>query len=323
MRTESNINSLKKKQFNDVLFNDEFIGYINSLSDSIKEFHKVSNNVNKNKKLLISLAEEEINISESVINKLKEEIKYEDINTIDSIIEKIKDILNKLKLNIISEEKNLIYFFEDAKILFKNMKDKRQELIIKIKRRSNSTSRKDRLFPFSSSHNNVDITFKKAQSGGSDYNNHSEIDYTQGNIKNNAPNLRYNNNNNMTFHKRNNIDDRERKSKTLNKGRTSIKDEYNDNSDNNLKTNESHKNLPKNKLIDAKSQIVEIEKLKILNKKLYLELKQWKSKNLARNNVFENSLKNETNNINIIIQDKDKIISGLKEDINKKNKKKI
>ena len=45
--------------------------------------------------------------------------------------------------------------------------------------------------------------------------------------------MRYNNNNNMTFHKRNNIDDRERKSKTLNKGRTSIKDEYNDNSDNN------------------------------------------------------------------------------------------
>ena len=58
MKTEPNSKNVKKIQFNDVFFNDEFITYINTLSDSIKEFHKVSKNVNKNKKLLISLAEE-------------------------------------------------------------------------------------------------------------------------------------------------------------------------------------------------------------------------------------------------------------------------
>ena len=34
-------------------FNDEFVSYINSLSESIKEYFKVTSNVNKNKKILI------------------------------------------------------------------------------------------------------------------------------------------------------------------------------------------------------------------------------------------------------------------------------
>ena len=324
MKTEPNTKNVKKKQINDVFFNDEFIAYINTLSDSIKEFHKVSKNVNKNKKLLISLAEEEVLLSESYLNKLKEEINYEDINSLSGIIEKLKDIFNKLQLNVISEEKNLIYFFGDAQILFKKMKEKRQELIMKLKKRSNSTSKNNSVLPFSSSHNNADITFTKMQSGGSDYYNHSEFDYSIKNIKTNESNSRYNNtNNNMNSNKRT-IDDRARKSKTLNKDResTNTNDEYCDNSENNRKSYVSNSKLPENKIIDVKSQNVEIEKLKILNKKLCLELKKCKNKHLeTRNNVFENTLKNETNNINIIIQDKEKIISGLKEDINKKNKK--
>ena len=36
-----------------LVFNDDFVSYINSLSESIKEYFKVTSNVNKNKKILI------------------------------------------------------------------------------------------------------------------------------------------------------------------------------------------------------------------------------------------------------------------------------
>ena len=139
IKTEPNIQNSKtlnsNKNSNDAISNEEFIGLINTLSDLIKEFYKVSKNVNKNKNMLINLAEGEINLTETILYKLsKKEINYKEINSFSNITEKLRDIFNKLQLNIISEEKNLIFFFEDAKVLFKKMKEKRQELIMKIKK---------------------------------------------------------------------------------------------------------------------------------------------------------------------------------------------
>jgi hypothetical protein len=37
-------------------------------------------------------------------------------------------------MNVLSEEKNINYFFEDAKLIFKNMKEKRQELVMRLKK---------------------------------------------------------------------------------------------------------------------------------------------------------------------------------------------
>ena len=320
MNTEPNALNLKKINSHDIILNEEFIGLINTLSDSIKEFYKVSKNVNKNKNMLLSLAEGQVNISDTVLNKIsKDEINYEEINSLSNLIEKLRDIFNKLQLNIISEEKNLIFFFEDAKVLFKKMKEKRQELIMKIKKRSNSTTRNNHAFPFSTSHNDVDNNFRRIQAGDNKY-NRSEINY---NIKNiNPNNEHYNKNNQMNLKNRTIVNDRERKSKTLNKGRDSINDEYYRNSENNLKSMSRNKQLSETKVIDAKSQNIEIEKLKMINKKLCLELEKCKSKTLeTKTNTIENSNINQPNNVNIIIQDKDKMILGLKEDINKKNKK--
>ena len=265
MKTEPNALNLKKMNSHDIIFNEEFVGLINTFSDSIKEFYKVSKNVNKNKNMLINLAEGQVNISENVLNKIsKDEINYEEINTLNSLIEKLRDIFNKLQLNIISEEKNLIFFFEDAKVLFKKMKEKRQELIMKIKKRSNSTTKNNYAVPFSSSHKAVDINFKKMQTDANKY-NRSEINY---NIKNiNPKNEYYNKNGQMNIRHRTIVDDdRKRKSKTLNKGRDSINDDYYQNSENNLKSMSRNKQLPETKVIDAKSQ--NIEKLKMINKKL-------------------------------------------------------
>ena len=98
---------------NKLLFNDEFVSYINSLSDSIKEYFKVTSNVNKNKNILINSLENELNpLIEFQSNESK----------------KIKDTISLLKLEINSDEKNLSLFFEDMKILFKKMKVKQQTL---------------------------------------------------------------------------------------------------------------------------------------------------------------------------------------------------
>ena len=155
IKTEPNIQNSKSlnsnKNSNDAVFNEEFIGLINTLSDSIKEFYKVSKNVNKNKNMLISLAEGEINLTETIIDKIsKKESNPEEINSLNTITEKLRDIFNKLQLNIISDEKNLIFFFEDAKILFKKMKEKRQEIIIKIQKRTSSAPKKKSESPVAS-----------------------------------------------------------------------------------------------------------------------------------------------------------------------------
>ena len=98
---------------NKLLFNDEFVSYINSLSDSIKEYFKVTSNVNKNKNILInSLESDLISLMEFQTNESK----------------KVKDTISSLKLIINSDEKNLSLFFEDMKILFKKMKVKQQAL---------------------------------------------------------------------------------------------------------------------------------------------------------------------------------------------------
>ena len=50
MNTEPNIeNNSKKIMASKALINDALIEYINTLSDSIREYYKVSKNVNKNK----------------------------------------------------------------------------------------------------------------------------------------------------------------------------------------------------------------------------------------------------------------------------------
>ena len=77
MLTGRNMKSETKISINEVIFNDEFIEYINTLSDSIKEFYKVSKNVNKNKNMLMNLSESEINKIDSILNNiLKEKKKF-------------------------------------------------------------------------------------------------------------------------------------------------------------------------------------------------------------------------------------------------------
>ena len=125
------------------IYNDEFVKLINTLLDSIKEYYKVSKNITKNEKVLINSAEYGINNSQSIINKIiNEEVDLNQINLYNKIIENLITTLNKLEININSSEKNLLYFFEDAKVLFRKMNLKRKEMIMNYQKRMNSISNK-------------------------------------------------------------------------------------------------------------------------------------------------------------------------------------
>lgn len=113
MSLNGNEGNQNKKNQNKVFFNDEFISYINSLSDSIKEYFKVTSNINKNKNILINSLENELNSSVEIPN---------------NISKKIQDIVSALKNEINSADKNLSLFFDDMKIIFKKMKDKQHAL---------------------------------------------------------------------------------------------------------------------------------------------------------------------------------------------------
>ena len=148
---EKNSSSKPKSKLNKSNLSNEIISYINNLSDSIRQYYKVSKMINKNKNIIINSIENELNASESILNTIFNENSL-DLNLIESyknVSKKTKETFNKLKLNINSEDKNLISFFEDAKIIFKKMKDSRQELIQLEKKRysdkiSNTPKNKDR-----------------------------------------------------------------------------------------------------------------------------------------------------------------------------------
>ena len=125
MKTEPSQNNSKKININNSKKDDGFINLINILSDSIKEYYKVTKNANKNENILTNRAQKEINNFELYLkNNLK--LNDEKIKLFNGNINKI---LNNLDLNITSNENNLTFFFEDAKIIFKKMKDERQEII--------------------------------------------------------------------------------------------------------------------------------------------------------------------------------------------------
>ena len=142
MKTEPDIRLSQKKLLNKTINDDGIVNLINILSDSIREYYKVALNVNKNEFILLNSCRKEINNSESIINNiLTEEIDNNKINTYNIAINTLREILKNLQLNIFSNQKNLSFFFEDAKVLFKKMKEERKNLILNIQKRVKSTQK--------------------------------------------------------------------------------------------------------------------------------------------------------------------------------------
>ena len=120
------------------IFDDEFISLINSLSDSIKEFYKVSKYNISETSSFISYYEEQGQSMSLLIKEILNNNQYERISEFIEKIDKINEIINQLQNNTNSNEQNLNLFFQDAKTLFKKMKMKRKENLIEINKNNMS-----------------------------------------------------------------------------------------------------------------------------------------------------------------------------------------
>ncbi len=120
------------KVFQDI-YDDEFIGLINNLNDSIKTYYNVSKyNIKETNDFLLIFEKQWKTMEESLI-KLSQK------KSIDNISKGI----NKLRNNTNSNDTNLNIFFEDAKTLFKQMKLKRKDYLINLRKVMRSASYKN------------------------------------------------------------------------------------------------------------------------------------------------------------------------------------
>ena len=105
----------------------EFIGFINSLNESIKEFYNVAKYNTKETNAFLDLLEPQWDSIASLLNSISTSDKDENIGKIFEIIIQCKSIVNQLRNNSNLNLNNLTLFFDDAKILFKRMRIKRNE----------------------------------------------------------------------------------------------------------------------------------------------------------------------------------------------------
>ena len=111
----------------------EFIGYINSLNDAIKEFYGVAKYNVKEASSFLSLFDPQLSSMESFLKWFSFKDKDENIAKIMENINQCKNIVNQLKNNSNLNLNNLNLFFGDAKILFNKMRTHRSRNLRTIK----------------------------------------------------------------------------------------------------------------------------------------------------------------------------------------------
>ena len=111
-----------------VVYDEEFVSLINSLSTSIKNYYSLTLNI------LRDLYNNSISIDNNLIYSkcLINEINYNTKEKIKQLEEKIDSISNTKKIfekNILLIHSNLNKFFNDSKLIFKNLKNIRNSKI--------------------------------------------------------------------------------------------------------------------------------------------------------------------------------------------------
>ena len=124
------------------LIDSEFIGFINSLNESIKEFYNVAKYNTKETNAFLDLLDQQFESLASLLNSISNPNNNENITKIVEIIIQCKNIDSQLRNNSNLNFNNLSLFFDDAKILFKRMRNKRNESLKVI--RHSLTSKKDK-----------------------------------------------------------------------------------------------------------------------------------------------------------------------------------
>ena len=126
----SNKASSKMSQHN---IDSEFINLINALNESISEFYGVAKYNNKEINTFLNQLDPKFNSIFTFLNEISNLNPEENIGKILDDITQCKNIISQLKNNTDLNLNNLKLFFDDAKILFKRMKEKRSENLKIIK----------------------------------------------------------------------------------------------------------------------------------------------------------------------------------------------
>ena len=103
------------------LIDSEFIGFINSLNESIKEFYNVAKYNTKETNAFLDLLDQQFESLASLLNSISNPNNNENITKIVEIIIQCKNIDSQLRNNSNLNFNNLSLFFDDAKILFKRI----------------------------------------------------------------------------------------------------------------------------------------------------------------------------------------------------------
>ena len=346
---KNNINSMTPKnvqskphftteKYNQI-YDEEFVSLINSLNESIKEYFKVSkNNISEANTILISYDQQ----AESIINLMNLIVStssYDRLNELFEQIPKVLEVIKQMKINTNSNNNNLTLFFDDAKILFKNMRIKRKEKLNEI------------------NNNNTDNLFIKTSSDSytNSYNQENKFIKNMNNQINNpnTPNSNLNINNSILntikiIYPRimkllNGFSDFNymlskinfEESNKFNNLQNSVKKEFENffnflnknlgnNNTNLLTQNKSCKNINENKLNPIKNNIQnkynnqEFEKLKQINemsKKKIMELNNLL--NAYKKKIRELEIKN--NNLIIKLQNSEQTIMNLENNMKNNN----
>ena len=294
--------TMENTMIKETLFNEEFIGYINSLSKAILDFYKVSTNIHSNKDLLINYGKNELINSNNLINA------NNDLNSVlIELTQSLNEIFNKLDFNNKSQENNLSNFFADAKILFKRLREKRQEILSKMQSYTQRGKNSD--FPNSLKNSinkrnktldhpmNTDMTAKSFHNINLD-----KMENVSDFSKNKSVNL--------TEENGMKLDDK--RTKSQHRQRMLINEQY-FNNENNTGVNAISEFGIKTPTLNMNNiynnNFNKINQMNLINKK--------NSSDFAKNK--QKGINNK--NINLLITEKDKVISKLKEEINNINKK--
>ena len=300
MSSQSKSITMDNTMIKETLFNEEFIGYINSLSKAILDFYKVSNNIHSNKDLLINYGKNELINSNNLINE------NSDLSgVLIELTQSLSEIFNKLDFNNKSQENNLSNFFEDAKILFKRLREKRQEIISKMQSYTQRGKNSD-------IHNSLKNSSNKRNKTLDHQKNLDMMAKSYHNINLNkmedVSDISKNKSVNLTEENGMKLDDK--RTKSQHRQRTMINDEYLNNDN--------------NQVVNAKSEFgIRTPNLNMINNNNFNEINQMNliTKKYS-SDFFKNKQKGINNkNINLLIAEKDKVISKLKEQINNINKK--
>ena len=120
--------SLKKIDLLNVVYDEEFVSLLNSLSSYIKNFYKMSLNIIKELNSNSLIIENHSIYSKCLINEINYNTK-EKIKQLNDRIESICSIKKLISNNILLIESNLSKFYNDSKKIFKNLKKIRNSKI--------------------------------------------------------------------------------------------------------------------------------------------------------------------------------------------------